>query len=54
MKKTFAILLALFCTFSLLYSQQQPLSTHSKKAAKLYEEAANYMMRKTIPLPLSS
>ncbi len=42
MKKIVALLCCVFCAFNLTYSQERPLSTHSKKAAKLFEDASHY------------
>ncbi len=42
MKKAFVLLFSLLCASGLLLSQDGPVSTKSKKAAKLYEEAKKY------------
>src|ERR1700679_2252868 len=42
MKKTVAFIVCLFIAFGLLHAQDQTLSTHNKKAIKLFEDASKY------------
>jgi outer membrane protein OmpA-like peptidoglycan-associated protein len=42
MKKAVTFLIVLFCSCNLLFSQEPVLSTHNKKAAKLYDEATKF------------